>query len=272
MGAGASTRRPPPEPTPADVAALDQPFDRDSGDRCFYCLPYDDEMKKRSSLVLLEVGCLGFRLLRPHSDDCLYAFPWGQIHSWAHTDNRFSFRYFDDGKKSVVQYTLFLRDLPQLLEHIQSVIDTILTDRKSLAIPPERFTELLVEMQTYGNGGSVRSPLELLSRQYCSEYYFWSEQGRQLIDAIPSSFDKVEVSVLLHGRLIDQNRFSFMLEGLESQADRDNVWHRITAMKKSASKLHPSGSRAASRGGAASGGGATSPGGGPASPGGAAAF
>lgn len=61
-------------------------------------------------------------------------------------------------------------------------------------------------------------------------------------------------------------------QGLESQADRDNVWHRITAMKKSASKLHPSGSRAASRGGAASGGGATSPGGGPASPGGAAAF
>ena len=47
--------------------------------------------------MLLEVGCLGFRLLRPHSDDCLYAFPWGQIHSWAHTDNRFSFRYFDDG-------------------------------------------------------------------------------------------------------------------------------------------------------------------------------
>lgn len=119
--------------------------------------------------------------------------------------------------------------------------------------------------------------------------------------------------MLLHGRLIDQNRFSFMLEvrstevpqrlhllkptsgtcwlvshpvsltcasspscpeqpcrvpscthqefrcpgypiprqltscshmltlvpqGLESQADRDNVWHRITAMKKNASKLH----------------------------------
>ena len=46
---------------------------------------------------MLEVGSLGFRLLRPTSEDPLSLFPWGQIHSWAHGTNRFTFRYFDDG-------------------------------------------------------------------------------------------------------------------------------------------------------------------------------
>ncbi|GFR52966.1 hypothetical protein Agub_g15643, partial [Astrephomene gubernaculifera] len=238
MGAGASTtRRPPPTPTPADVAALEQPFYRDNGAMCFYCLPYDEEIKKRSTVSVLEVGALGFRLLRPASEDCLLAFPWGQIHSWAHTENRFSFRFFDDGKKTVVPYTLFLRDLPALMGHIQTVIDAILADRKRLVIPEERFLQLLHEFKVCcGSGGSPQSLL-LRGGSGCSERYFWSEQGRQLLDLIPSSFDKVEVAVLLHGRLIDQNRFSYMLEGLESPSDRDNVWHRITALKKAGRAL-----------------------------------
>ena len=43
--------------------------------------------------------------------------------------------------------------------------------------------------------------------------------------------------MLLHGRLIDQNRFSVMLEALECTTDRDNVWHRITVAKKQAAKV-----------------------------------
>ena len=33
-----------------------------------------------------------------------------------------------------------------------------------------------------------------------------------------------------------QNHFSVMLEALDSQEDRDNVWHRITTNKKAATK------------------------------------
>ncbi|KAG2494568.1 hypothetical protein HYH03_007334 [Edaphochlamys debaryana] len=264
MGAGASNARPrpPPEPTVAELAALDSPYQKEGGERCFYCMPNEEDLKKRSTVIALEVGMLGFRLMRPRTEDCLFAYPWGQIHSWAHTDNRFSFRYFDDGKKAVVQYTLFLRDLAPLLEHIQTLIDAILAERKSQAIPVELFAELLREVQ---NGPrSSLTPVDLLQqRQYCDKYYFWAEQGRQLVDALPSSFDKIEVAVLLHGRLIDQNRFSYMLEGLESQADRDNVWHRITALKKFSTKLHqpPAGQRSSkSLSGAASSGGGAPPG------------
>jgi hypothetical protein len=42
------------------------------------------------------------------------------------------------------------------------------------------------------------------------------------------------VAVLLHGRLVDQPRFSAMLEGLDPAA-RDNVWHRITAIRRTQS-------------------------------------
>ncbi|GLI66393.1 hypothetical protein VaNZ11_010185 [Volvox africanus] len=236
MGAGASnSRRPPPEPTAADVAALEHPYYRGAHEACYYCLPYDEDVKRRSAVVVLEVGPLGFRMLRPNSTDCLFAYPWGQIHSWAHTDNRFSFRYFDDGQKKVVQYVLYLRDMADLLTHIQIVIDSILSERKSLAIPPDSFNNLLAELEALTSTPSpISSPLELLSAPDTSEYYFWADQGRQLIDSIPSSFDKVEMAVLLHGRLIDQNRFSYVLEGLETQADRDNVWHRITVQKKKA--------------------------------------
>ncbi len=43
---------------------------------------------------------------------------------------------------------------------------------------------------------------------------------------------QVEAATVLHGKLIDQTLFSCMLEALECPADRDNVWHRITLMKK----------------------------------------
>ncbi|GLC45917.1 hypothetical protein PLESTF_000712100 [Pleodorina starrii] len=251
MGAGASNaRRLPPEPTAAEVAALQPAFYRGAQEACYYCLPYDEEVKKRSTVVVLEVGPLGFRLMRPNSSDCLFAYPWGQIHSWAHTDNRFSFRFFDDAKKKVVQYVLFLRDMTELLGHIQVVIDAILAERKALAIAAERFNDLLTELQALPSSPSpaFSSPVDLISSHYTSEYYFWADQGRQLLDAVPSSFDKVEVAVLLHGRLIDQNRFSYVLEGLESQPDRDNVWHRITVQKRkgaSALKTHPASPAAA---------------------------
>lgn len=52
---------------------------------------------QKGSTLLLEVGDTGFRLLRTGTHDPIFLFPWGQIHSWAHGDCRFTFRYFDDG-------------------------------------------------------------------------------------------------------------------------------------------------------------------------------
>lgn len=46
---------------------------------------------------------------------------------------------------------------------------------------------------------------------------------------------QVEAATVLHSRLIDQNRFSYMLEALDCPADQENVWHRITLLKKQGS-------------------------------------
>lgn len=52
---------------------------------------------QKGDVMILEVGSLGFRCLRPTTEAPLLLFPWGQIHSWAHGPDKFTFRYFDDG-------------------------------------------------------------------------------------------------------------------------------------------------------------------------------
>ena len=53
-----------------------------------------------------------------------------QVHSWAHGMQLFTFRYFDDGKRALLQYSLGMRDITPLLEHIQSIVELILAERK----------------------------------------------------------------------------------------------------------------------------------------------
>ncbi len=59
-----------------------------------------------------------------------------------------------------------------------------------------------------------------------------SDQGRAALDLCPTSFDKIELAVMLHARLVDQSRFSVVLDGIPDPAERDNVWARITSAKK----------------------------------------
>ncbi len=56
-------------------------------------------------------------------------------------------------------------------------------------------------------------------------------QGTSLMGTVDNTFDKMDVAVALHHRLIDQTEFATLLCCLECQEDRDNVWHRILASK-----------------------------------------
>ena len=56
-------------------------------------------------------------------------------------------------------------------------------------------------------------------------------QGAELMLTLDNEFDKVDVAVALHGRLVDQTAFTRVLDTLECTEDRENVWHRVGAAK-----------------------------------------
>eukprot|EP00798_Chlamydomonas_sp_ICE-L_P016888 gene16888-23163_t len=195
MGAGVSRPSPPPE---VDTSGLAFPYSKgEQGDMCYFVMPHDEELKKKGDTLILEVGRLGLRLLRnTDSEQPIAQYPWGQIHSWAHTTGRFTFRHFDDGKKTIIPYILYLRDVQAMLDHIANTIELILNERKEQAIGDEAFENLLEQLK-HGDPNSKLQQLET-----------------------------IEAAVLLHGRLIDQNHFSLMLQVLDGQADRDNCHGR----------------------------------------------
>jgi len=65
-------------------------------------------------------------------------------------------------------------------------------------------------------------------------------QGTTLMGTVDNTFDKMDVAVALHHRLIDQTEFATLLCCLECQEDRDNVWHRILASKAHKQPVCPS--------------------------------
>lgn len=56
-------------------------------------------------------------------------------------------------------------------------------------------------------------------------------QGSTLMGTVENTFDKMDVAIALHHRLIDQTEFATLLCCLECEEDRDNVWHRILTNK-----------------------------------------
>jgi len=166
-------------------------------------------------------------LLRTDTEDAIYDFPWGQVHSWAHGPERFSFRFFEERLKHIQRYSFQLKDVDGLMSSIQLVIDNILNERKSKAISEEDFEHLKALVCS----SEARGRLECILSS-ATMNFFTSVQANVLVAACDGAFDKVEAAAALHPRLVDQNHFSKVLEALECPEDKDNVWHRLSAMKK----------------------------------------
>uniref|UniRef100_A0A7S3QS32 DUF4476 domain-containing protein n=1 Tax=Dunaliella tertiolecta TaxID=3047 RepID=A0A7S3QS32_DUNTE len=216
-----------------NLDALEQPYEKkdegraDATSKCFYVYPHDEEFKKKSPKMVLEISSLGFRLLRPETEAPLGLYSWGQIHSWAHAPNDFAFRHFDEGRGTILRHSFAARDVDQMLVQIQFVIDGILTERKRLAVSPEAFTAIMQQLEATDPSQRV----DLLAK-LVKDHYFFSSQGTEVMRTLPTTFEKVDAAVLLHGRLVDQTSFSQMLENADCQGDKDNIWHRITSLRK----------------------------------------
>uniref|UniRef100_A0A061RES4 Uncharacterized protein n=1 Tax=Tetraselmis sp. GSL018 TaxID=582737 RepID=A0A061RES4_9CHLO len=191
----------------------------------------DDSVRLSGRQLLLEVGESGFRLLKPETQDAVLHFPWGQIHSWSHSLGKFSFRFFEERTKNIVKYSFEMADVPGLMHSILSIIDSILAKRKEQKISDEGFAKLLEVMDSCED----QDRLECIASA-TKMNYFTSEQALSLVSRCGAAFDKVEAAATIHPRLVDQNHFYLVLEALECAEDRENVWHRLTATKRQASR------------------------------------
>ena len=82
---------------------------------------------------------------------------------------------------------MYLRDVDELLAHIGGIIDSILEDRKKSGISAEGFGQLL---QRIGKTLETAEKLELIKRAV-SVNTFTSDQGREVLTQLPTTFDKV---------------------------------------------------------------------------------
>ncbi|GMH33757.1 hypothetical protein BSKO_01591 [Bryopsis sp. KO-2023] len=176
---------------------------------------------------MLEIGQDGFRLLRPDDLDPCLACPWGLVHSWSTNGPTFSFRVFEERAKDLVSYTMALEEADNLFREIQNTIKGILDEKKEFAIAVPDFEILHKQILAEQSGDRLG-----LLKQSLVKHFFTSLQGQRIVQAMDNSFDKVEAALLLHAKLIDVSHFQTVLDALECQEDRENVWHRINIMRK----------------------------------------
>ena len=192
----------------------------------FDVFPMSENLQRHKAGLRLEVTGGGFRLLRLATDDAVHAFPFPQIHSWAHSHNTFSFRYYMEKSKRVDSYIFSTANVDQILACIHDTVDTILSERKRNGIPPEDMAKLLDAIKS--TGGDVVERVKTAATMN----YFTSEQAYEIAQAMEDDFDRIEVICTLHANLIDQHHFSKVLTALASPEDKENVWQRIKIAKK----------------------------------------
>jgi len=188
----------------------------------------------------MEISNIGLHILRPDTEDCISFHPWGSLHSWSCSSskpndpvkNKFIYRYWDDLTKTVKQTSVYLLLVEAVLDEIQTIIDDILKGRRNQAMDDITFCHMMDDIRGSINNGSVAafSPSSILAST--APTFLWADQGRILLESLSDSFERVEAAVQLHQRLIDQNRFTWMIDALDCQADRDNVWHRVTQIRR----------------------------------------
>ncbi|KAA6425716.1 MAG: hypothetical protein FRX49_04091 [Trebouxia sp. A1-2] len=196
------------------VDAPPTPIKTDQGQPArFDVTPLTSALKARGSTLVLEVDTLGFRLLKPKTLDALNAF----------------------GSQKIVEYDFKLQQVDMLLAKMEVFIEAVMSQRRAQAISDADFEQLVAQLEQSPMGD--RSVRIATAAQFC---FFTSLQGTMLMDTVDNTFDKMDVAVALHHRLIDQTEFATLLCCLECQEDRDNVWHRILASKAHKQPVCPS--------------------------------
>ena len=112
--------------------------------------------------------------------------------------------------------------MKEILQTLQKIVTEVLNGRKESALNEGEVIDLLSNL----NKGGARTQLEVL-RSRVEGRYLTSEKAFLVASSFSDTFDKMEATLFLQSHLVDQNKFSRILETFESDEERQNIWHRI---------------------------------------------
>mmetsp|Transcript_9825 Transcript_9825/g.40540 ORF Transcript_9825/g.40540 Transcript_9825/m.40540 type:complete len:302 (-) Transcript_9825:1517-2422(-) len=193
--------------------------------------PGVDASKYRGGPVtLLGLDSEGFSLHDNESYRLLKRFFYPQVHSWAHTARRFSFRFLERSNRKVHTYDFDCvqdGDVGGILEELHGHIANILQRRKDKAMPEADFEALKERL-----AANEESQLDELQAVFQTSYVTCA-QGKELLGALSDPWDLANAAVIMYQRTIDATSFRHVLQTVLSDPDDiENIWHRIKQLPK----------------------------------------
>ena len=182
-------------------------------------------------LVGLHVSAYGLKIVtRAVPRRVLKSYPLGAIQSWNGSTKIFKFSFVDptatsaggDGKERWCQ--LSTTWVPQIMETLDKVVQSIVAKRKSRQMSETDFTAFLEALDN-SSDDEVRVAKVL---KYAQTYYVTADQGAQALRRIPKThtFDKIKVVQKMHRHIVDSGNFKLIVNELEPE-DRNNAWELI---------------------------------------------
>lgn len=145
--------------------------------------------------------------------------PISLIHSWVCEGP--SFRFFcTDSISNIYDISLRTSQSGEVLQAVQKLVSGLLQERRELALPHSEVAEVKERLQN--SDDKLRILRDGIEGRFIS-----SDQAFELMTTFTDAFDKMDAIVFLNTCLVDQARFWKVLEVLEDERDRQNVWHRM---------------------------------------------
>ena len=185
------------------------------------------ELAKRTSSAFLEISNFGIRLLNREDKQVIKAIPMSLIHSWSPEAKSIVF-VCTSSNMDLYPIELATTQTEEILKTLHGIVSEVLLGRKENALNEEEVIGLLTSLNNKV-GLQKESQLDILKGLLDGDRrrYLTSEKAFLVASSFSDTFDKMEATLFLQSHLIDQNKFSRVLESFESEEERQNVWHRV---------------------------------------------
>ena len=145
------------------------------------------------------------------------------IHSWSPASKSILF-VCTNSNMELYSIELSTTQCDAILKCLQQIVKQVLTSRKERALSETEVIDLLSAMRAAKTGS--KSQLDVLKTRV-SGRYLTSDKAFLVTSSFSDTFDKMEATLFLQSHLVDQNKFSRILEAFESDEEVRNIWHRI---------------------------------------------